>query len=119
MFRISDRFLQGIPHVKAIQAALGVLLDVCVVPRLICRYPCDVQVSQAAESAISGDDALVDLLELIEQTLEGLDISTRVPLTPRTVKIVFEVMVEVLSALTSVTKELKQGRPGECVLIST
>jgi len=68
------------------------------------RYLCDVQVGQVSNGAISSDDALVDLLESIEQMLECLDSYTRI------------VLVEVLSTLTVVTNDLKQGRPSEWVL---
>ena len=65
---------------------------------------------------ISSSGALVDLLELIEQFAKLLDIYTRVPLTPAMVEIVVKILVELLSTLALVTKELKQRRSSECLL---
>jgi len=64
---------------------------------------------------ISSGDAL-NLLETIEQFVKRLDIYTRVPLTPAMVEIVVKILVELLSMLASVTKELKQRRSSECLL---
>jgi hypothetical protein len=83
----------------------------------ICRYHFDVQVNQAAKGTISSGDALVDLLESIEQFVNRLDIYTRIPLTPAMVEIVVKIMVELLSTLALVTKELKHGRPSKCAQV--
>ena len=42
---------------------------------------------------------------------------TRIPLSPAMVEIVIKIMVEILSTLALVTKELKQGLPSESVLV--
>ena len=55
-------------------------------------------------------DTLVDLLESIEQFVMRLDIYTRVPHTPTLDEMANEIIVELLSTLALVTKELKQGR---------
>jgi len=117
MYHILDWFFQTLfPPAKAIQAGLAILLDVCAVLYFICRYHFDIQVNQAAKGTISSGDALVDLLESIEQFVNRLDLYTRIPLTPAMVEIVVKIMVELLSTLALVTKELKHGRQSECVL---
>jgi hypothetical protein len=73
-------------------------------------------VDQAANGVISSQDALVDLLESIGQFVNRLAMYTRIPLSPAMVEIVIKIMVEILSTLALVTKELKRGLPGECVL---
>jgi len=77
----------------------------------------DVEVDQAANGVISSQDALVDLLESIGQFVNRLAMYTRVPLSPAMVEIVIKIMVEILSTLALVTKELKRGLPSECVLV--
>ena len=86
------------------------------VPLLILHvYPCEFQVSQAFKGVISDLDALVDLLESIEQFLNRLDIYTKVPPTPAMTEIIVKIMVELLSTLALATKQIKQGRPSESV----
>lgn len=111
-------FFQTIfPPAKAIQAGLAILLNVCAV-YFICKYHFDIQVNQAAKGTISSGDALVDLLESIEQFVNRLDLYTRISLTPAMVEIVVKIMVELLSTLALVTKEFKHGRPSECVIVA-
>ena len=76
-------------------------------------YPCDIQVSQAFKGVSADFDALVDLLESIEHFLKRLDIYTKVPPTPAMTEIVAKIMVELLSTLALVTKQIRQGRPSE------
>jgi hypothetical protein len=104
------------PPAKAVQAGLAVLLNVCAVCRFIYRYHCDIRVNQAAKGVISSGDVLVDLLESIEQFVLRLDIYTQNPLTPAIVEIVMKIMVELLSTLALVTKELKERRSSKCIL---
>jgi len=82
----------------------------------MCRYPCDIQVNQAARSVTSSCDPLVELLESIENFLNRLHIYTRIPPTLVMDKVVIKIMAELLSTLGLATRELKQGRPSECVL---
>ena len=60
-------------------------------------------------------DALVGLLETIEQFLIRLEIYAELPLTAAMGKIIVRIMVEILSTIALVTKQIKQGRPCECV----
>ena len=71
--------------------------------------------SQAFKGVCSDLNALVDLLESIEQFLKRLDIYTKVPPTPAMTEIVAKIMVELLSTLALATKQIRQGRPSESV----
>ena len=55
-------------------------------------------------------DTLADLLESIEHFLMRLDIYTHIPHTPALDEMLVKIIVELLSTLALVTKELKQGR---------
>ena len=79
-------------------------------------YPCDIQVNQAAKGVISSFNALVDLLESIEQFLCRLGIYTRIPPSPAMDEIVVKIMIELLSTLALATRELNQGRSSECTV---
>ncbi|KAF8467477.1 hypothetical protein DFH94DRAFT_600255, partial [Russula ochroleuca] len=64
-----------------------------------------------AFKGVSADlDALVDLLESVEHFLKRLNIYTKVPPTPAMTEIVVKIMVELLSTLALVTKQIRQGR---------
>ena len=84
--------------------------------RFICRYPCDIQVNQAASCVTSSWDALVELLESIENFLNRLNIYTHIPRTPAMDDIIVKIMLELLSTLALATRELKQGRSSEPIL---
>jgi len=62
-------------------------------------------------------DALVDLLDSIETFLMRLDIYTQIPHTPTLDEMVVKIMMELLSTLALVTKELKQRRLSKPVLV--
>ena len=68
---------------------------------------------QAAKGVNASYDALVDLLESIEHFLIRLDIYTQITDTPALDKMAVKIIVELLSTLALVTKELKQGRPSK------
>jgi len=74
------------------------------------------QVNQAARCVTSSWDALVQLLESIENFLNRLDIYTRIPRTLVMDEMVIKIMAELLSTLAVATRELKQGRPSGSVL---
>ncbi|KAH9990933.1 hypothetical protein BJV77DRAFT_566061 [Russula vinacea] len=84
------------PPANAIHTGLGILL--------------------MAFKGVSTDlDALVDLLESMEQFLKRLDIYTKVPPTPALTEIVVKIIVELLSTLALATKQIRQGRPKKFV----
>jgi hypothetical protein len=58
---------------------------------------------------------LVDLLESIEHFLNRLDIYTKIPPTVAMTEMVIKILVELLSALALVTKQIKEGKPSESV----
>jgi hypothetical protein len=73
----------------------------------------DIQANQVAKDTIASYDPLVDLLKFIERFLRPLDIYTGINPTHVMGKIVTKIMVELLSTLALVTKDLKQGRSCE------
>jgi hypothetical protein len=60
-------------------------------------------------------DTLIDLLESIEHFLSRLDIYTKIPPTVAMTEVVVKILVELLSTLALVTKQIKQGKPSESV----
>lgn len=72
---------------------------------------------QAVKEVGSSYDALVDLLESIEHFLNRLDIYTRISPTEAIVKIIVKIMVELLSTLALVTKQIRQKRPSKSAIL--
>ena len=62
-------------------------------------------------------DALVDLVETIEHFLNRLDIYTKITPTVGMAEMVVKIMVELLSTLALVTKQMKQKRPSKSNLV--
>jgi hypothetical protein len=75
----------------------------------------DLQVYQADKGVIDSYDALVDLLELIEHFLSRLEIYTKIPPTVAMNEMIVKILVEFLSILALVTKQIEQGKPSESV----
>ena len=65
---------------------------------------------QTAKDIRASQDALVDILERIEMFFRRLEVYTEVQPTTEMMDIVIQIIVEVLSILGIVTKEIKQGR---------
>ena len=82
----------------------------------VCGYPCDIQANQAAKGLTSTWDALIELLESMEQFVSRLKIYTEIPLTSAMVGIMVNIMVELISTLGLVTEKLKKRRSSESVL---
>jgi len=74
---------------------------------------------QAIEEVGASYDTLLDLLESIEGFLNRLDIYTKFPPTTIMTEIIVKIMVELLSTLAVVTKQIKQGRPSESIFIDS
>jgi hypothetical protein len=110
MFRIPDFFQTSFPPTKAIQAGLGILLNVCTGLQSICRYRYDIQANQEAKGVISNCDVLADLLESIEHVVDRLRIYTDVSPTSAIDKGVVELILELISTLAFATRKLKQRR---------
>ena len=83
------------------------------VPSLVSKCISNIQAYQAAKGVIESYDALVDLLESIEHSLNRLDIYTKIPPTVALTEVVVKILVELLSALALVTKQIKEGKPSE------
>ena len=80
--------------------------------------PCDIQLYQAVKGVSTSYNALIDMLESIEHFMNRLDIYTRVPPTGAMTEIIVKIMVELISTLALVTKQIKQRRPSEYILTS-
>jgi hypothetical protein len=118
VFHISDCLFKTLfPPAKAIQAGLGVLLDVCTVLKSISRYRHDIQRNQTASSAVSNYDVLADLLRSIEHFVDRLEIYTRILPTPAMDRILVNLVVGLISTLALVTQKLKQRRLRELFLV--
>ena len=82
-------------------------------------YPSDVHAyHQVIMDVNASYDALVDLLESIEQFMNRLEIYIRFPPTAPTEamgEIIVKIMVELLSTIALVTKQIKQKRSCESV----
>ena len=73
---------------------------------------------QAIKDVSASYDALVDLFESIEHFLGRLDIYIKFPPTAPTaamVEIIVKIMVELLSTIALVTKQINQKRPRESI----
>ena len=84
------------------------------------RYPSDVQLNQAADGVITDNDALADILELIEHYLNRLRIYTETAQSmPAADEMVVKLVVELISTLALVSRRLKKRRSRESFLTST
>src|SRR5579863_7673344 len=83
---------------------------------LPCVSSCDIETYQAVKDVNASYDALADLLESMEHFINRLDIYTRIPSMEAMAEIIVKIMVELLSTLALVTKQIKQKRPSKCVL---
>ena len=70
-------------------------------------------ISQAAKDVQGDRDTLVDAFERIEWVFHRLEIYTEVPPTSEMMDTITRIMIEVLSILGIITKEIKQGRISE------
>ena len=61
--------------------------------------------------------ALADLLESIGHFLSRLEIYTNVPPTEAMKELVIKILVELLSTLALTTKEMKQGKLSESIVV--
>jgi len=68
---------------------------------------------QAVKEVNSSYDALVDLLESIEHFITRLEIYTKISPTGAMVEIIVKIMMELLSTLALVTKQIRQRRPSK------
>ena len=71
---------------------------------------------QAIKDISASYDALVDLLESIEHFMNRLEIYTKFPPPAAMGEIIVKIMVELLSTIALVTKQIKQKRRRQSVL---
>jgi hypothetical protein len=102
--------------VKAIYTGLGILLSVCAFLSSLSAHLHDIQMYQAVKGVLDDYDTLADLLESVEHFLIRLDIYTKIPPTVSMTEIIIKILVELLSVLALVTKQLQQGKLSECML---
>ena len=76
-----------------------------------CQY--NAQISQAAKDVRASQDAIVNVFERIELFFHCLETYTEMRPTTEMVHIITLIMVEILSILGLMTKEIKQGRTSE------
>jgi hypothetical protein len=74
------------------------------------------QIHQSVKDVSTSYDPLVELLESIENFITRLNIYTKVPPTRPMAEINVKIMVELLSILALVTKQINQNRPSKCGL---
>jgi hypothetical protein len=72
-------------------------------------------VYQAIQDISESHDALVDLLEAIENLLDRLHIYTKISPTTALDEIIIKVMVELLSTLALVTNQINQGQQSKFI----
>jgi len=72
---------------------------------------------QAVKDTSASYDTLLDLLESIEGFLSRLAIYTKLSLTPIMAEIIVKILVELLSTLAVVTKQVEQGRSSQSIPI--
>jgi hypothetical protein len=77
----------------------------------------DTQVFWAAKDVGAHQGTLIDLFSRVEYYFRGLEIYTSVPATAAMRSIIEAIMVEVISFLAIVTKEVKQGRTSELSIV--
>ena len=65
---------------------------------------------------MSSYDALLDLFECLGNFLKRLEVYTTIPPTQMMMDLIIKIMVELLSVLALATKQIKQGRFGECAI---
>ena len=70
---------------------------------------------QTVKGVTDSYDTLIDLLESIEHFLNRLEIYTKIPPTHAMTEMVVKILVELLSTLALVTKQMKQGRSSESI----
>src|SRR6202012_734152 len=79
-----------------------------------CGRPGDLYPSQAVKDVRASKDALIDLFCRMEYFFKRLEAYIKVRPTAAMRDIIVKIMVEVISILGIVTKEIRQGRTSMC-----
>ena len=72
-------------------------------------------IQQAVKAVKSGQDALIELFERMENFFRRLEAYIEVPQTPNMADIIVKVMTEVLFILSIATKEFNQNSASELI----
>ena len=108
--------LQPFPPANAIFTGIAVLLAVSPLQSKS-PYLRDIQFPQAVKDISASYDTLVVMFASFENFLSRLSIYIGVPPTPALTNVLVKIIVELLSTLALVTKEVKQGRFSEFALV--
>ena len=100
---------------KAINYTLGILLNVCTIPRFIRRHSSDVHLNQATNGVITSCDVLAEMFESIENFISRIRIYTETShFMPAAVDaIVIKLMVELVTTLALVSRKIEMRRSRE------
>ena len=109
--------LQPFPPANAIFTGIAVLLAVCSLFQLQSADLRDIYVPQAVKDISASYDTLVVMFASFENFLSRLSIYIGVSPTPALTNVLVKIIVELLSTLALVTKEIKQGRFSEFALV--
>jgi hypothetical protein len=101
---------------NAIHTGFGILLSVCDFLSSLSAHLRDIRTYQGVKGVLDDYDALTDLLETVENFLNRLDIYTKVPPTVSMTEVIVKILVQLLSILALVTKQLQQGILSESAL---
>jgi hypothetical protein len=71
---------------------------------------------QTVKGANSAYDALAELLEAIERSLDHLHVYTQISPTQAMDLVIVKIMAELLSTIALVTRQIKQKQPSKSVL---
>ena len=107
--------LQHFQPVTAIHTGLGVLLSVCAFFQFLTAHLRDVKSYQVVKGVDDSYDSLVDVLESMETLLRRLDIYTKITPTVAMTEMAVKILVELLSTLALVTKQIKEGKSSESI----
>ena len=109
--------LQPFPPANAIFTCIAILLAVCSLFQPQSADFRDTYVSQAVKDISASYDTLVVMFASFENFLSRLSIYIGVSPTPALTNVLVKIIVELLSTLALVTKEIKQGRFSEFALV--
>ena len=109
--------LQPFPPANAIFTGIAILLAVCSLFQPQSADFRDTYVPQAVKNISASYDTLVVMFASFENFLSRLSIYIGVSPTPALTNVLVKIIVELLSTLALVTKEVKQGRFSEFALV--
>ena len=103
-------------HPRALFLPESALSFQCVYPCKLRAGHCNTWISQAAKDLRASQDTLVEIFERIGMSLRRLEVYTELRPTKEMIDMIILVIVEVLSILGIVMKEIAQGRISKCLL---